>query len=297
MLHGVTPAIGAPIRKLDAVTFDALLHREDPFRRLTGALDLRGTCFVSPAAEVQLAVACYALARRGIRPILLVDNHGLRTYLMRSGFRRAVDPVALFDPPFSRAMSHVFDELAGSSEGLIELTRIDGPGALPDLLDRVVEVLRRRLRFRKYEAFDVATAVSEITQNTFDHNQEALGFLAMQVYRASPRSFLEIALADDGVGLAQTLSRNPRSGSISSDLHAIRRAIEPGTSEHDDPTRGTGLYHLMELAYRHRGTVQIRSWAAKVRFRMDKRTGWPFVVPHMPGVHIALTLDAKSMND
>ena len=78
------------------------------------------------------------------------------------------------------------------------------------------------------------------------------------------------------------------------DLAAIKLATRLGTSEHDDPTRGTGLYHLLEITYKHRGSVQIKSGAAKARYRMDKRQGWAFTVVPTRGVHLALTLPSKA---
>ncbi|HLA82853.1 MAG TPA: hypothetical protein VJP78_14755, partial [Thermoleophilia bacterium] len=105
--------------------------------------------------------------------------------------------------------------------------------------------------------------------------------------------FLEIGVADYGSGLAHTLRRNPKNPSFGDDMEAIRLATRPGVSEHDDPTRGNGLYRMMEIAFEHRGAVQIRSGDAKVRFRMDKRQGWAFPVPWMPGVQVALNLPAR----
>jgi hypothetical protein len=175
---------------------------------------------------------------------------------------------------------------------LIELTRIETETALPELLTKVVAVLQERLQYHKYDAFDVATAVSEVCQNIFDHNEGAYGFLAMQVYGRG--QFLEIAIGDCGCGLLTTLSRNSRHSAIRTDLAAIRLATQAGTSEYEDATRGTGLYHLLEIAYKHRGAVQIRSGSAKMRYRMDKRRGWEFRVSQMPGVQISLTLPSKA---
>ncbi len=115
----------------------------------------------------------------------------------------------------------------------------------------------------------------------------------MQVYQRGPKCFLEIAVADYGEGLATTLRRNPDNPPIISDKEAIRQATQLGISEFSDRTRGTGLYHLLEIAYKHSGSVQIRSGSAKVRFRMDKQRGWDFSVTSMPGVQIALTLPTK----
>src|SRR6185503_9760628 len=132
---------------------------------------------------------------------------------------------------------------------LVEVTRIDSGGAVPPLLDQIVWVLRYRLKYRKHDAFDVTTAVSELCQNTFDHNSGTPGFVAMQVYGKESKRFLEVGVSDLGAGLAETLRRNPKNGLIRSDLGAIKLATKLGTSEHDDPTRGTGLFHLLEITY------------------------------------------------
>ena len=116
----------------------------------------------------------------------------------------------------------------------------------------------------------------------------------MQVYQSSSKRFLEIGVSDFGYGIAATLKRNPQFGSISSDSQAIRLASQLGTSEFDDPTRGTGLFHLLEIAFKHEGSVQIWSGGAKRRFRMDQRKGWEFTVPNLPGVHVAMTLRSKT---
>ncbi|MDA8218081.1 MAG: hypothetical protein M0Z94_10750 [Dehalococcoidales bacterium] len=276
------------------MTFDTLLKEQDPFGSTACRFDLTGVELITPCGLVQLAAACYALSSEGRRPIIVVNEDSVRTYLMRSGFVAVVEPVAQFTPPIPRIVSHFYDHLRGSNPMLIEVTRIQTGAELSELLDRIVSVLRHRLKYRKYDAFDIATGISEICQNTFDHNAHTCGFVAMQVYGRGMKRFLEIGVADYGDGLATTLRRNPKNGAVASDYDAIRLATELGTSEHDDPTRGTGLYHLLEIAYKHEGSVQIRSGAAKVRYRMDKKQGWGFRVPGMPGVQIALTLPTKA---
>lgn len=284
--------IPTPIRKLDSVSFDVLLRRQNPFGSAVPTFDLTGIELVTPCALVQLAAACYALARAGRVPMIVVDDVNVCTYLMRAGFIQVVEPIAQFVPDVSTT-SHTYDGLRGASPVLIEITPIESGYQLSDLLDRIVTALRDRLLYPKYDAFDVAMAVSEICQNTLDHNAQACGFLAMQAYDGRTNRFLEIGVADYGDGLTASLRRNPKNPTMLSDRQAIELATELGSSEYDDITRGTGLYHLLEIAYKHRGSVQIRSGAAKMRYRMDRRCGWGFTVPPMPGVHIAFTLPAK----
>lgn len=286
--------MSSAITKLDSITFDKFLQEQGLIQLAAPSIDLRGIRLITPAVLVQLAAWCQALTRAGRQPTITTDDTAVRTYLMRSGFFKVVDGTAKIEPEPGRFSSLRYDALRGSNPMLIEVTRIDSGAALPKLLDQIVWVLRYRLKYRKYDAFDVATAVSELCQNTFDHNAGTAGFVAMQVYGKGARRFLEIGVSDYGEGLAATLRRNPKNGPIPSDLVAIQRATKLGTSEHDDPTRGTGLYHLLEITYRHAGAVQIKSGGAKVYYRMDRRQGYAFNAPPLPGVHVALALSSKS---
>jgi len=277
------------MKKLDSNTFDELLQEQEPSLRKPPSFDLREIGFVSPAGLVQLAAWSYQIARRKHRPRILVDDPSVRSYLVRAGFASAVGPVADIVPALNGDWGRYF---RGSNPMLIEVTRIESASMLSDLLDRIILVPRQNLKYRETDAYDIAIAVSEVTQNTFDHNSSSYGFLSMQVYKSNP-PFLEIGIADYGDGLLSTLRRNPKYKEIDDDKDAIAHCIRLGTSEHDDLTRGTGLHHLLEITYKHEGLVQIRSGNAKVRYRMDKRQGWFFSVATMGGVQIALNLPSK----
>ena len=277
--------------KLDSRSFDELLKLQNPFEKTPCAFDLTGIRFISPAALVQLAAACCALKKKKHEPVIVIDDFSVGTYLARAGFIKILEPIARIEPSYF--LDFDFDHLRGSNDQLIELTKIESGAELHSLLPQIINTLCNRLQFRTHDAYDVAVALSEICQNTFDHNKGACGFLAMQVYGQGTKRFLEIGVADYGDGLAKTLRRNSKHAKISSDLDAIELATKLGTSQYDDPTRGTGLYHLLEIAYKHEGSVQIRSGDGNVRYRMDKKAAWAISVTHMPGVQIALTLNAK----
>ena len=110
----------------------------------------------------------------------------------------------------------------------------------------------------------------------------------MQVAGRPGHRWLEIGVADYGAGLAETLRRNPHHPRLGSDGEAIQLAVQRGTSAYADPTRGTGLYHLLELVAKQAGAVQIRSGTATVHY--DRHQRWTGTVSWMPGVHVALTL-------
>ena len=288
-----THQIDSRITKLDSVTFDKLLQRQNPLRDSSTTLDLSGITFVAPAALTHLAATCFAVFQSGKRLTINVPDESVRNYLLRTGLLSAIEGVADIEPTMPKLLSRYYEHRRGSNPLLIELTKVDSGVALPPLLDQIVQVLRFRLRYKKYDAFDIATVVSELCQNTFDHNTYTYGFLAMQVFGNGTKPFLEIGVADFGDGLRTTLNRNAKNPPIQSDRAAIEMATKLGTSEHDDPTRGTGLYHLLEIAYRHSGAVQIRTGSSKIRYRMDRKLGWSFDVPHLPGVQVALSFSTK----
>jgi anti-sigma regulatory factor (Ser/Thr protein kinase) len=247
-----------------------------------------GLVCLTPAALVQLAAACYALRHAGRQPVLRADEAAVRRDLWRCGFVQVVQPVTTLEPPLVLAPGA--DQAPRTSPLLLNVTRLATSADLPALLDRLLAILRQRLHYRPDDARDVATAVSELCQNTFDHNAHAGAFLAMQVAGGADPRGLELAIADDGAGLAATLRRHPHQAPPASDLEAIQLAVRRGTSAYDDPTRGTGLYHLLALIAKQAGVVQIRSGTATVRYQRGQPQEWASAVPWRPGVHVTLTL-------
>lgn len=282
-----------PPTKLTATTLDDFLGSQPVIAGKEATFDLTDIRFVSPGAIVPLAAICHALQGAGYRVTMRIPDGDVRRYLMRLGFVAAVREVVVFEPEVPKARSMLFEALRGTNPVLVEVTKIENGAALPDLLDQLVQVLRFRLRYKKNDAFDIVTAVSEMCQNTFDHNAGTFGFIGMQMYQKGAKRFIEIAVADHGVGLRATLEQNPKNPPIHSDLEAITTATRLGTSQFDDPTRGTGLHHLLEIAFKHQATLEIRSGSAKMRFRMDKRQGWNFPCRPAAGVIASLSLHRK----
>jgi anti-sigma regulatory factor (Ser/Thr protein kinase) len=285
------------MNKLDTVSFDKLLAEQNPLKPPDGSFDLTGIDLITSAALVQLVVACHAIAQQGRQATITVPDAAVRRYLLRSRFTDAIKEIARIEPPFT---DHYFDNSSfrhGSSPVLIEVTKFGSEDVITDVLNRIVEVLRNHLNFRKNDAFYVATAVSEICGNVIDHVRDRCGFIAMQLYRQRETEFVEVGVADYGEGLATTLSRNPKYSAIASDFQAIQLATRKGVSEHDSRTRGFGLYDLLRIANKLDGAVQIRSGSAKLRYRKGKHWGLKIPVPRMPGVQIAFTLQLRPVID
>lgn len=275
---------------LDARTFERLLAEQHPLDQPTPRIDLSDVTFISPAGLVQLSALSHALFDEDRPATIHIPSPSVRSYISRAGLITALKDIALVTPQIGD-LNEGAELRRGTNPLLVELTRFEDSMALPAILDRIVDVLLGELAYTKREAFNVATAVSEVAQNALQHAGGVCAYGAMQVYRTGPRPFLEFAIADHGVGLLQSLLRNPQHNDLTDDASAIRRALEPGASGLDDQTHGTGLYHLGEIALDYEGTIQIRSGSAAAYYRGDLKKGWMRAGIRMPGVQITLKLN------
>ncbi len=278
---------------LNEITFDQLLADQNPFGGVPCAFDLCGLRFISAAAMVQIAAACHALARLGYTPSIFTNDNRVLSYLARMGFISLVQEFVRFEPRYEDIFSQPPEIERYESQLLIELTRLENLEAVEFVADKVIEVLRLRLRYRTTEAYDAAIAVSEATQNTFEHGTDTCGLFTMHVYGQGQNRRLEIAIADYGSGLAATLRNNPALGEITTDRIALRRSVKLGVSQFQDQTRGNGLYRLTELTHKYHGTLQIRSGSAVLRITPQNPTGRTIPVTRMPGVQITLHLPTR----
>lgn len=257
-------------------------------------LDLRELDFIDLFAMAGLAYLCQELEDNvGCRVKLELGEAGACGFLPRAGFFDVLPPtVDLSDFPMARV--EVMRYYRGSNPAFLELTRIDSFNVIDDILDKFIHILQRRLKYPRHETYDIAIVLSELCHNILDHNSPAAeGVAAMQVYNGQAGRFIQVIVGDRGHGIRETLRRNQAYTNLTSDTDAILRSVDLGVSEHDDQIRGNGLYHLLELTFKHQGAVHIRSGTGKVYFRMDRREYHVFSVPRLQGTQFSITFPAK----
>lgn len=88
------------IEKLDSVTFDDFLATQVFDEEENCVFDLSGARMITSAAMTQLAAACYHAFLEGRRPVVAVDDVGVRSYLLRSRFVDLLEGIAEFRPQF-----------------------------------------------------------------------------------------------------------------------------------------------------------------------------------------------------
>jgi anti-sigma regulatory factor (Ser/Thr protein kinase) len=129
-------------------------------------------------------------------------------------------------------------------------------------------------------------AVIEMVDNVWLHSEtQHTGLLAYQIRR---RKFA-FSVLDTGIGMLNSLRKNPKFQYLTSSMDAAGRAIEPGVSRFDN-SGGMGypsLFHALASLW---GTARIRTGEAAlvIDHTGETRSKERVYLPHLPGVHISV---------
>lgn len=291
--------IPIPGDTLTYITFDkfmSAISQVIPECRHGIVIDCSELQFVDPFGMVGVILASRSQQLQGGEAFtFLLPEGNVRSYLGRVGFFRAALQFANFVPPVNDDWLALMNCYQGTTPSLLEVTLLEGADAVPPVLDCVETALRNNLSYRKSDAFDICIILSEVCHNVFEHNEgKTVGYAAMQAYTSRQgKKFLQVSVGDDGLGVPETLRRNPQYANLTDDSDAIIKSFENHVSEFDDPTRGNGLYHLLELVVNHKGTLTVRSGMGKVYIRGDKKQGRTFDVAQLKGTQFAITFPTQ----
>jgi hypothetical protein len=98
-----------------------------------------------------------------------------------------------------------------------------------------------------------------------------------------------VAIADGGVGVRETLSRNPKYAEYTTtDNDALRHALEMGVSATGEIGRGGGLALVAGIAARAGGSLSLRSGSGRVTVYENRKNSRN--VPDFPGTFVRVSL-------
>lgn len=287
-----TETVKPGTNKLTAITFDTFLAEVIEVARTHErvVLDLTDVQFMDVFAMVGVIYCCEDIqGLHGCRIRLEFTDDGAGGFLPRIGFFDVLGPAVEYPEVFTPARLEWERALHGEDKRLLELTPIDSPAAIDAVQDKLIHVLHYQLKYRLHDAYDLAIVFSELCNNVLDHSPaDALGLAAMRIYGTQGQRFMQFVVADRGDGIKTTLTRNPNFANIRSDNDAIITSTDLGASEHEENTRGNGLYHLLKLAFKHQGNVRIRSGRGNVYWRMDLHKRHQFNVPYLQGTQFSI---------
>ncbi len=207
-------------------------------------VDLRQLTFAEPVGLTAIAAFTEEQLRAGHRVLVQTpEDANVARYLARMRLDETLTALgAEVDLPHvrPRQLDHV----------LLEVTRFDGhrgAGALAQMVHTLIAP-------HDAEAANALhNGLCEAGINVVDHSRRDGGFLAAQITHDGRR--LSFAVSDSGIGLLRSLSGK---GAVT-DADALRMAIRPGISEHDDPGRGVGLSDMVRELSRLGGRLHLTS--------------------------------------
>jgi hypothetical protein len=255
-------------------------------------LDLRSVDFVEPAGLCGLAALLEFLIPRSEKVGLALSGRNVSAYLERMNFFRIfgdrlktnVDVAALEE------------RRRGNPGTLQELINFHSEEEIPGIINRISEILENK-EYGLRERAAICATLSEICANAVEHGASPFGaYAAVQAYQHIVSGGRErrgeevlIAIADGGIGVRETLSRNPKYAEhTETDNEALRHALKMGVSGTGEIGRGGGLAVVGQISARAGGSLSLRSGSGRITAygnRTNSRN-----VPTFPGTFVRVSL-------
>lgn len=266
------------------------------------AVDLKGVGFVEPAGLCALAALLeFLMPRSRLVGLALPPNNDVAAYLERMDFFR------LFGHRVETNVdvAQLEERRRGNPGTLQELVNFHSEGEIPGIINRIAEILTNR-GYERPERAAICGTLSEVCANAVEHGRSPFGaFAAVQAYNhvvsgrhgASDKRGEEvlIAISDGGVGIRETLARNPKYAEhTETDNDALRHAVRMGVSGTGEIGRGGGLAVVAQISARAGGSLSLRSGSGRVTF-YDERTN-SRNVPDFPGAFVRVSLPRKPLD-
>jgi hypothetical protein len=165
------------------------------------------------------------------------------------------------------------------------------------LAESAGEVLVKGLGYRAIDTISFSILLSEICQNVIEH-AEAPGWVAIQAYkhhRASGGPAVQIAVADAGMGVRNSLARDhaARYGERWDDATALEAAFVQGVTRFRDPGRGQGLRQVRRTVAKWGGAICIRSGTARIGDAPTAPEMLETGLAPLPGVQVRTVLPGR----
>lgn len=200
--------------------------------------------------------------------VLLTSLHGLHR-------RRICNPLEDLEPPTEDGVQclrpQVLNDLLVEGNG--HWQEIDGES--PTILgcesftgihgvDAVTAGLSRQLRnhtdWTSNSLKSLASMIFELSENVIQHSQANGGVAVLRI--RPEEQHVSLAIADSGIGIRESLARNPEFSDIGDDLTAIVKSMGARTTGEPGTGGGMGLFLARCQVRNNGGTFMVRSGEA-----------------------------------
>ena len=261
-------------------------------------LDLRPVEFVEPAGICGLAALLEFLVAQCDTVDIALAGRDVPAYLERMNFFRLFGERVRTNTDVAS-----LEERQRHNPGTLqELINFHDEEEIPGIIERISEILENR-GYRLRERVAICSVLSEVCANAAEHGASSFGaYAAVQAYNhivSGPRRQGEevlVAIADGGVGVRQTLSRNPKYAEhTTTDNDALRHALAMGVSGTGELGRGGGLALVAQISGRSGGSLSLRSGAGRITAYEDRKNSRN--VPEFPGTFVRVSLPRTPTRD
>jgi hypothetical protein len=203
---------------------------------------MRECQFIRPPAVLWTAVfPLLAVARGSACRLLVPENLGIGLYLQSVGLLRLLKDsgVEVDDRGLSNRQA---------PQLIVPLTRFQSEGEVEQLANDALDALARAGMGSANLHPLVSEVFAELALNAVQHAESPIGaFGIIQFYESQAGRRFVCAVADGGIGIRQSLERNPSlADKVPYDWDAIELALEEGISRTGSRTRGIGLFGVGE---------------------------------------------------
>ena len=290
---------GAMRGMLTLGSLDPAFEGAEKVDRESVVLDLRPVEFVEPAGLCGLSALLEFLISRSRLVGVRLSGHNVPAYLERMDFFR------LFGHRIETNVdvTSLEERRRGSPGTLQELINFHSEEEIPGIINRISEILTNK-DYRLRERAAICATLSEVCANAVEHGRSPFGaYAAVQAYQHIVSGGRErrgeevlVAIADGGVGVRETLLRNPKyAGFIETDNDALRHALQMGVSGTGEIGRGGGLAVVGQISARAGGSLSLRSGSGRITYYGDRTNSRN--VPPFPGTFVRVSLPRIAGSD
>ena len=258
------------------------------------AVDLSRTTFVRPVGVVAILATLERLTKTpGVQEVNFTApaNRDVNGYLRSVGVFDAMREHGQFR---GTQPEDVYPEL-NLVRPMVSCTHFHDEAEILNLGEQMEE--RFRTEFQGFGSLlgTVDTVFSELANNVVYHADSGGGYVLAQEYRYSGGPVVEIAVADCGIGIRESLRKNPNNSGIFTDVQAIESALQEGVSSIREQYRGYGLHHVSYDVQRHRSReMTIRSGTGTITLHGDGRLTILERRLTYPGTIVSVTIPSES---
>jgi anti-sigma regulatory factor (Ser/Thr protein kinase) len=201
--------------------------------------------------------------------VLLASLEGLHR-------RRLCNPLEDLEPPryengvkclHPQALNDLFvdgdghwQEIDGATPTIIGCEVFTGASGVDDITAGLSQQLAIHTEWSSSSLKSLGSMIFELSENVIQHSQAKGGVAVLRISPTEQR--IALAIADNGVGIRESLARNPDFSDIGDDLTAIAKAMGPRATGEPGTGGGMGLFLARCITRSNGGTFIVRSGEA-----------------------------------